>query len=57
MLMQNMQGKREFLSKILYDDWAYTLPDEAINAGYCAYFNLPEEVEQQMNNQSKLNAK
>jgi hypothetical protein len=43
--MNTIQGKREFLSKILYDDQAWTLLDEAIIAGYCAYFRVPKSLE------------
>ena len=49
--MQTIQGKRQFLSRILWDDTAYTLPDEAIIAAYCSYFNLPEEVETKLKTQ------
>jgi hypothetical protein len=39
--MSTMQQKREFLSRILYDDQAWTLPDERIIAGYAAYHREP----------------
>lgn len=45
MMNSSIKRKREFLSTILYDDQAYTLPDEMIITGYCAYHRLSKDIE------------
>lgn len=44
--MSTIKQKREFLSRILYDNQAWELPDERIIAAYCAYNRIPQAIEE-----------